>query len=189
MHTRRDREAKQIRMRKSYCSNRTVHTAGNEQCMTQQATKWDLAPFFHIASCVASSMHGAWVACLRKYKELSTSIQRRVEAWPWEKSHEKHRNEFRKELEMNSKWFHSQSRNGKESYCSTMTTSTREWLPWLWQRGQKQPNNKANAHVNIQLNWEFTHKFTLVHTCQHKGYSRHRLPRRLRWLIWRRWTE
>ncbi len=53
------REAKQIRMRKSYCSNRTVYTAGNKQCMMQQATKWDLAPFFRVASCVASSVHGA----------------------------------------------------------------------------------------------------------------------------------
>ena len=53
------REAKQIRMRKSYCSNRTVHTAGNKQHMKQQATKWDLAPFLCIASRVASSVHGA----------------------------------------------------------------------------------------------------------------------------------
>ncbi len=42
------RKAKQIRTRKSYCSNRTVHTAGNEQCMMQQATKWDLTPFFRV---------------------------------------------------------------------------------------------------------------------------------------------
>ena len=55
------REAKQIRMRKSCCNNRTVHTTGNEQCMTQQATKWDLAPFLHMASRIASSVHGAWV--------------------------------------------------------------------------------------------------------------------------------
>ena len=39
--TRRDKRSR----RKSYCKNRTVHTAGNEQCMTQ-ATKWDLAPCF-----------------------------------------------------------------------------------------------------------------------------------------------
>ncbi len=44
---------------KSCCSNRTVHTAGNEHRMTQQATKWDLAPLFRVASHVASSVHGA----------------------------------------------------------------------------------------------------------------------------------
>ena len=43
----------------TYCSNRTVHTAGNEQRMMQQATKRDPAPFFRIRSGVASSVHGA----------------------------------------------------------------------------------------------------------------------------------
>ena len=33
--------------------------------MMQQATKWDLAPFFRVASCVASSVHGAYVSAVR----------------------------------------------------------------------------------------------------------------------------
>ncbi len=45
-HAHQARCEKQFRTRKSYCSNRTVHTAGNKQHMKQQATKWDLAPFF-----------------------------------------------------------------------------------------------------------------------------------------------
>ena len=53
------REAKQIRTRKSYCGNRIVYTAGNKQCTMQQATKWDLAPFFRVTSHVTSSVHGA----------------------------------------------------------------------------------------------------------------------------------
>ncbi len=61
------REAKQIRTRKSYCSNRTVHTAGNKQCMKQQASKWDLAPFLRVASRVASSVHGAWMFSAPRY--------------------------------------------------------------------------------------------------------------------------
>ncbi len=37
------REAKQIRMHKSCCSNNTVHTALIKQCIMQQS---DLTPFF-----------------------------------------------------------------------------------------------------------------------------------------------
>ncbi len=40
------REAKQIRTRKSCFNNSPVHTAGNKQHMTQQTSKWDLAPLF-----------------------------------------------------------------------------------------------------------------------------------------------
>ncbi len=60
-------EAKQFRMqskmRKSHCSNRTVHTVGNKQ---QNATSIRLDPVFiysRNASRVASSVDGAWPLC------------------------------------------------------------------------------------------------------------------------------
>ncbi len=33
---------------KNHCGNRTVHIAGSKQCTKQQASEWDLAPFFRV---------------------------------------------------------------------------------------------------------------------------------------------
>ena len=41
------------------CNNSSVHIAHAKQCITHQALEWDLAPFFRIASRVASSVDGA----------------------------------------------------------------------------------------------------------------------------------
>ena len=51
-HTHQTRREKWSKLEgaKSYCGNRTVHTAGNKQCMTQQVSQWDLAScFFRVA--------------------------------------------------------------------------------------------------------------------------------------------